>query len=42
MVDGVEYVESISMSGSWWKAGEELERGVDGTPRGYRVSPLTA
>ncbi len=36
-VDGVEYVESISMSGSWWKAGEGLERGVDGSPRGYRI-----
>ncbi len=36
-VDGVEYVESISMSGSWWKAGEGFERGVDGCPRGYRV-----
>ena len=36
-VGGVEYVESISMSGSWWKSGKGLERGVDGTPRGYRV-----
>ena len=34
---GVEYVESISICGSWWKAGTDLERGVDGTPRGYRI-----
>jgi hypothetical protein len=36
-VDGVEYVASISISGSWWKAGEGFERGVDGSPRGYRI-----
>jgi UDP-2,3-diacylglucosamine pyrophosphatase LpxH len=36
-VGGVEYVESISLSGSWWKAGTGLERGVDGSPRGYRI-----
>jgi hypothetical protein len=36
-VGGVEYVESISVSGSWWKAGPDMERGVDGCPRGYRV-----
>ncbi|HUT95665.1 MAG TPA: metallophosphoesterase N-terminal domain-containing protein [Thermoguttaceae bacterium] len=36
-VGGVEYVESISISGSWWKAGEGFERGVDGCPRGYRI-----
>ena len=36
-VRGVEYVESISLCGSWWKSGEGLERGVDGTPRGYRI-----
>ncbi len=36
-IKGVEYVESISMSGSWWKAGEGLERGIDGSPRGYRI-----
>ena len=36
-VGGVEYVASISMSGSWWKSGEGFERGVDGSPRGYRV-----
>ncbi len=36
-VGGVEYVESISLSGSWWRAGEGLERGVDGSPRGYRI-----
>jgi hypothetical protein len=36
-IGGVEYVESISMSGSWWKSGEGFERGVDGSPRGYRV-----
>jgi len=37
MVKGVEYVESISMSGSWWQSGSGLERGVDGSPRGYRI-----
>jgi len=36
-VDGVEYVASISISGSWWKAGAGFERGVDGVPRGYRI-----
>jgi hypothetical protein len=37
MVGGVEYVASISISGSWWKAGEDFERGVDNSPRGYRI-----
>ena len=36
-VGGVEYVESISLSGSWYKSGEGFERGVDGCPRGYRI-----
>ena len=36
-VGGVEYAESISLSGSWWKSGAGFERGVDGTPRGYRI-----
>ena len=36
-VGGVEYVCSISVSGSWWKSGEGFERGVDGSPRGYRI-----
>lgn len=36
-VRGVEYVETISICGSWWRAGTGLERGVDGTPRGYRI-----
>ncbi|NQT16346.1 MAG: metallophosphoesterase [Planctomycetes bacterium] len=36
-VGGVEYVESISISGSWWKGGEGFERGVDNCPRGYRI-----
>ena len=36
-VDGVEYVESISLSGSWYQGGAGMERGVDGTPRGYRI-----
>jgi len=36
-VGGVEYVESISLSGSWFKSGEGFERGVDGSPRGYRI-----
>jgi hypothetical protein len=34
---GVEYVESMSLSGNWWKSGSEMERGVDGSPRGYRI-----
>lgn len=37
MVDGVEYAGSISLSGSWFQSGEGMERGVDGTPRGYRI-----
>ena len=38
-VGGVEYVESISMCGTWWKNrdAQGLERGVDGCPRGYRI-----
>ncbi len=36
-IGGVEYVTSISVSGSWWKAGQAFERGVDNCPRGYRV-----
>ena len=36
-VDGVEYVTSISISGSWWKAESGFERGVDNCPRGYRI-----
>lgn len=38
-VGGVEYVESISMCGTWWKNRTPggFERGVDGCPRGYRV-----
>ena len=36
-IQGVEYVESISLSGSWYRSGPGFERGVDGTPRGYRV-----
>jgi len=36
-VKGVEYVESVSLAGSWFKSGAGLERNVDGCPRGYRV-----
>ncbi len=36
-VGGVEYVSSISVCGSWWKAGPGMERGVDNSPRGYRI-----
>ena len=36
-VGGVEYVESISISGSWWQSGQGFERGVDNVPRGYRI-----
>lgn len=37
VVKGVEYVESISISGTWYKGEAGMERGVDGSPRGYRV-----
>jgi hypothetical protein len=36
-VGGVEYVASISICGSWWKADKGMERGVDNAPRGYRI-----
>ncbi len=36
-VRGVEYAESISLSGSWFQNGAGFERGVDGSPRGYRI-----
>jgi UDP-2,3-diacylglucosamine pyrophosphatase LpxH len=36
-VKGVEYVESVALSGSWFKSGAGLERNVDGCPRGYRI-----
>ncbi len=35
--DGIEYVESQAVSGSWWRSGEGFERGVDNAPRGYRI-----
>ncbi len=35
---GIEFVESVSVCGTWWKAtSEEREVGVSGEPRGYRV-----
>ena len=35
---GIEFVESISVSGTWWNAAaERREVGVSGEPRGYRV-----
>ena len=35
---GIEFVESVSVCGTWWKAAsEEREVGVSGEPRGYRV-----
>jgi len=34
---GVEYVETVSLCGSWWKSGPDFERATDGSPRGYRV-----
>jgi hypothetical protein len=37
VIQGVEYVASISVSGSWYQSGSGLERGVDGSPRGYRI-----
>ena len=37
VVKGVEYVASISVSGSWYQSGKGPERGVDGSPRGYRI-----
>jgi len=36
-VGGVEYVESVSLSGSWWHGGPGFERATDGCPRGYRI-----
>ena len=36
-VGGVEYVESVSLSGSWWHGGKGFERATDGCPRGYRI-----
>ncbi len=36
-VGGVEYVESVSLCGSWWHGGKGFERATDGCPRGYRV-----
>lgn len=36
-VKGVEYVTSISLSGRWYHAGAAMERGVDNSPRGYRI-----
>jgi 3',5'-cyclic AMP phosphodiesterase CpdA len=37
MVQGVEYVSSMALAGSWYQSGPGLERGVDGSPRGYRI-----
>ncbi len=37
MVNGVEYVTSISVSGRWWHAATGIERDVDDSPRGYRI-----
>lgn len=35
---GIEFVESISICGRWWKTSEEVrEHGVSGEPRGYRI-----
>jgi UDP-2,3-diacylglucosamine pyrophosphatase LpxH len=35
---GIEFVESISACGRWWKAPEgSRENGVSGEPRGYRI-----
>jgi len=36
-VGDVEYVESVSLSGSWWHSGRGFERATDGCPRGYRI-----
>ena len=36
-VGGVEYVESVSLSGNWWHGGRGFERATDGCPRGYRI-----
>ena len=35
--NGIEFVESQAISGSWWRGGSGFERGVDGGPRGYRI-----
>jgi hypothetical protein len=37
MVGPVEYVETVSIAGSWFKSGPGFERCVDGCPRGYRI-----
>ena len=35
---GIEFVESISVCGTWWKSPEgQREIGVSGEPRGYRI-----
>ena len=35
---GIEFVESISVCGTWWKSAEgKREVGVSGEPRGYRI-----
>ncbi|MBN2375600.1 MAG: calcineurin-like phosphoesterase C-terminal domain-containing protein [Sedimentisphaerales bacterium] len=33
----IEFVESISVCGSWWQARKGRENGVSGEPRGYRL-----
>jgi UDP-2,3-diacylglucosamine pyrophosphatase LpxH len=39
---GVEFVESISVCGRWWKAPEGTrENGVSGEPRGFRLLDVT-
>ena len=38
MRSGIEFVESISVCGRWWKAADGvLDHGVSGEPRGYRI-----
>ena len=38
MRSGIEFVESISVCGRWWKAADgALDHGVSGEPRGYRI-----
>jgi UDP-2,3-diacylglucosamine pyrophosphatase LpxH len=37
IVNGIEFVSSISVCGCWWRSGQGFERGVDNVPRGYRI-----
>jgi UDP-2,3-diacylglucosamine pyrophosphatase LpxH len=36
-LNGIEYVTSQAIGGSWWQSSKGFERGVDHAPRGYRI-----